>query len=117
MAVSLKASEVIELLLTCERTDIDLISPIHGTALHVACMGGSVKIVQQLLLNNADFNVKNDKLKVAKEVTKNQRIIYLIEKYEKKFSKTTTNSFLSTNSQEEEKEGSHERRTLAQGSG
>ena len=103
-AVQMKASDVIELLLTCDRTEIDVMSPSHGTPLHLACRGGSVKIVQQLLLNNADYTVKNSKGKVPKEVTKNQRIIYLIEKYEKKMIKTATGSFQSSKSNEEEKE-------------
>ncbi len=101
----MKASEVIELLLTCERTEIDVYSEVHGTPLHIACKGGSVKVVQQLLLNNADYTVKNEKGKSAKEVTKNQRIIYLIEKYEKRYRPTASGSFTSTKSQEEEKEG------------
>ena len=98
IAVQLKSSEVIELLLTCEKTEIDVMSPIHGTPLHLACRGGSVKIVQQLLLNNADFTLRNAKGKSVKEVTNNQRIIYLIEKYEKRLIKTNNSSFLSTNS-------------------
>lgn len=45
IAVQMKASEVIELLLTNERTEIDIMSSFHGTPLHLACRGGSVKIV------------------------------------------------------------------------
>jgi ankyrin repeat protein len=45
IAVQMKASEVIELLLTNEKTEIDIMSNIHGTPLHLACRGGSVKIV------------------------------------------------------------------------
>eukprot|EP00347_Sterkiella_histriomuscorum_P006016 403354389 len=104
LAVQMKSSEIIELLLTHEKTEIDKMSPLHGTPLHLACRGGSVKIVQQLLLNNADFTLKNMKGKSVKDVTNNQRIIYLIEKYEKRVM-TTNSSFLSTNSQEEEKDG------------
>jgi hypothetical protein len=70
------------------------------------------------LLNNADFTIKNFKGKIPKEVTKNQRIIYLIEKYEKRVSKTTTNSFHSSISNEEEKEAkSSERRQSVMMSG
>ncbi|CDW79366.1 protein kinase domain containing protein [Stylonychia lemnae] len=104
IAVQMKSSDVIELLLTHDKTEIDIQSSIHGTPLHLACRGGSVKIVQQLLLNNADLSIKNNKFKTAKEVTNNQRIIYLIEKYEKR-NKTNNSSFLSTQS-EEEKESS-----------
>lgn len=45
IAVQMKSSEVIELLLTCEKTDIDIMSSIHGTPLHLACRGGSVRLV------------------------------------------------------------------------
>ena len=54
------------------------------------------------MLNNADFTIKNAKQKLPKEVTKNQRIVYLIEKYEKRMIKN--GSFASCNSLEEEKE-------------
>lgn len=46
IAVHLKSTEIIELILTTEKSDINLLSPIHGTPLHVACRGGSVKIIQ-----------------------------------------------------------------------
>lgn len=36
---------IIELLLLNKQTDIEMCSPLHGTALHVACLVGSVKIV------------------------------------------------------------------------
>ncbi len=103
LAVRVQSSEIIELLLTCDKTQIDIYSSLHGTPLHEACRGDSVKIVQQLLLNNSDFTIRNEKSKLPKEITKNQRIIYLIEKYEKKQVKSSSNSFVSTNSQEEEK--------------
>ena len=94
IAVYMQLFEIIELLLTCEKTNIDLMSPLHGTPLHQACKVGSVKVVQQLLLNNADFSTKNLKGRLPKEVTRNQRIIYLIEKYEKRYQRQS--SFLST---------------------
>jgi hypothetical protein len=53
-----------------------------------------------LLLNNADFTIKNIKGRLPKEVTKNQRIIYLIEKYEKRVIRTGS-SFASTATEEE----------------
>mmetsp|Transcript_17984 Transcript_17984/g.12917 ORF Transcript_17984/g.12917 Transcript_17984/m.12917 type:complete len:131 (+) Transcript_17984:327-719(+) len=96
IAVSRTQPAVIELLLMNSEIDIDLLSPLHGTPLHTACRGSSVKIVQQLLLSNANINIKNAKNKTPKEVTKNQRIIYLIEKYEKRnarssFSESSSN--------------------------
>lgn len=45
IAVQLKLNEIIELLLTLETTDINIMSPIHGTPLHIACKGGNVKII------------------------------------------------------------------------
>lgn len=52
--------------------------------MHLACTIGNLKIVQQLLINGADICMKSLKTgKVAKDTTKNQRIVYLIEKYEK----------------------------------
>lgn len=35
-------------------------------------------------MNNADYTIRNAKNKLPKEVTKNQRVVYLIEKYEKR---------------------------------
>jgi ankyrin repeat protein len=50
---------VIELILMNKRAKIDIQSPLHGTPLHIACLVGSVKIVQQLLLNGAGVKVYN----------------------------------------------------------
>jgi len=53
-----------------ELADINLMSPIHGTPLHMASKIGNLKIVQQLLLNGASINmVANGKL--PKDMTKN----------------------------------------------
>ena len=46
LAVSRTAPSVIELLLMSNRTQINLVSELHGTALHTACKTGSLKIVQ-----------------------------------------------------------------------
>ena len=83
-AVTLQRPDVIDLLLISEATDPNLMSPLHGTPLHLACKIGNLKIVQQLLLNGSDITkrcTKNGKL--AKESTQNQRIVFLIEKHEK----------------------------------
>ena len=74
---------MIDLILMSEQTDINLMSPLHGTPLHLACKMGNLKIVQQLLINGADINIKSIKGKLAKDNTDNQRVIFLIEKYEK----------------------------------
>lgn len=50
-----------------------------------------MKIVQQLLLNSANFTILSPKGKLAKEVTHNLRIQNLIEKYEKRLEKTGGN--------------------------
>jgi len=50
----------------------------------LACKIGNLKIVQQLLINGADISAKSLKNgKLAKDSTDNQRIVFLIEKYEK----------------------------------
>jgi hypothetical protein len=74
----------------------------------MACKVDSLPILQQLLLNNAEqsIGIKNSKNKTPKEVTKNQRIVYLIEKYEKRLAGAETSSqedFLEMSFEEEEK--------------
>jgi len=46
MAVQLLFSAIIELCLLNKKTNINLSSPLHGTALHLAARSGSVKTVQ-----------------------------------------------------------------------
>ena len=66
-----------------ERRDINLMSSLHGTPLHLAAKIGNLKIVQQLLMNGADITLKSQKNgKLAKDNTDNQRVTFLIEKYE-----------------------------------
>jgi ankyrin repeat protein len=55
IAVSRMQPAIIELLLMNKRTDVNRHSPLHGTPLHTACRTGSLKIVQQLLLNKASI--------------------------------------------------------------
>ena len=59
-------------------------SPSVGTPLHLAAVQGHLKIVQKLVLSGADI-LKRDPIKdkVAKDLSKNQKIVYLLEKYEK----------------------------------
>ena len=75
-----------------KRTEINKHSMLHGTPLHTACRTGSLKIVQQLLLNNASIYQKCEVIKFVnkqqivslltpQEVTKDFRIIALIAKY------------------------------------
>lgn len=95
IAVSRMQPAIIELLLMNKKTDVNIHSPLHGTPLHTACRTGSLKIVQQLLLNKANIaatceviqfvdGVRASKQVTPKEVTKDKRIIRLIEKYEQR---------------------------------
>lgn len=84
VAVSFQRNDLIDLILMSEQTTINLMSSLHGTPLHLACKIGNLKIVQQLLINGADISAKSLKNgKLAKDSTDNQRIVFLIEKYEK----------------------------------
>jgi len=82
IAACLMYPSIIELLLLNKKTDIEINSPLHGTPLHIACHVGSVKIVQQLLLNGASINAVNSKNKLPRDLTSNQRIQYLIDRQE-----------------------------------
>ena len=57
IAVSRTQPAIIEMLLLCKRTQINLMSPLHGTPLHTACKAGHVKVVQQLLLFGANITL------------------------------------------------------------
>ena len=46
LAVSRAQPGLIELLLMSNKTQINLVSELHGTPLHTACKSGSLKIVQ-----------------------------------------------------------------------
>jgi ankyrin repeat protein len=82
-AVNLERNDMVELLLMGEKTDVDLMSSLHGTPLHLAAKIGNLKIVQQLLIYGANITVKSQKNgKLAKDNTDSQRVIFLIEKYE-----------------------------------
>lgn len=83
VAVSYQRNDLIDLIMLSERADINLDSSLHGTPLHLACKFGNLKIVQKLLINGADITKKSAKGKLAKDMTDNQRIVFLIEKYEK----------------------------------
>jgi len=84
VAVSFERNDIIDLILMSKRADINLMSSLHGTPLHLACKIGNLKIVQQLLIHGADLSIKCTKNgKLAKDNSANQRVVYLIEKYEK----------------------------------
>jgi ankyrin repeat protein len=95
IAVSRMQPAIIELLTMNKKTDVNRHSPLHGTPLHTACRTGSLKIVQQLLLNKANIMAtcevfqfvdgkRTSRDVTPKEVTKDKRIIRLIEKYEQR---------------------------------
>ena len=46
VAVSLMRNDLIALILMSERTDVNLMSSLHGTPLHMAAILGNLKIVQ-----------------------------------------------------------------------
>ena len=75
---------LIELLLMSEKADLNLVSDLHGTPLHTACKSGQLKIVQQLLLNNADTEAKNSGGMVPRDVAADARIVALIDRYEQR---------------------------------
>ena len=72
---------MVDLILMSERADVNLMSDLHGTPLHLACKICNLKIVQQLLIHGANITLKS-KGKLANDYTDNQRIVFLIEKYE-----------------------------------
>ena len=46
VAVNHQRNDLIDLILMSEKADIDLMSSLHGTPLHLACKMGNMKIVQ-----------------------------------------------------------------------
>ena len=83
LAVSRAQPSLIEILLMNSKTQINLVSELHGTPLHTACKAGSLKIVQQLLLNSADTQVPTESDGfLPRDVAADQRIIALIDKYQ-----------------------------------
>ena len=83
-SISLQRQDFVDLILLSDKTDVNLMSSLHGTPLHMACKFGDIKIVQKLLISGADLTLKSQKNgKYAKDITDNDRIVFLIEKYEK----------------------------------
>ncbi len=70
--------------MSCPGVDLNLNSPSVGAPLHVACKKSNLKVVQKLVLSGADIMLKEPvKNLLPKDITDNQRIIFLLEKYEK----------------------------------
>ena len=70
VAVNFQRNDMVDLIMMSEKADINLMSPLHGTPLHMACKIGNLKIVQQLLINGADITLIM-KGKLAKDNTAN----------------------------------------------
>lgn len=85
LAIAMDRLEMVELLMANSKTlKLNLISKQEGTPLHLACKLGNLKIVQKLVLAGADILVQHPVTGLlARESTDNQRIIFLLEKYEK----------------------------------
>ena len=45
IAIQLNALDIIEMLMECEKTDVNVISPTQGTPLHMACSMEKLQIV------------------------------------------------------------------------
>ena len=58
-AVNFQRNDMIDLILMSKQVDINLMSSLHGTPLHLACKIGNLKIVQRLLINGADITLKS----------------------------------------------------------
>jgi hypothetical protein len=71
------------ILQNCVNLDIDLMSNTHGTPLHLASKMGINKVILKMIMSNANILLKNNQGLVPKQITKNQKVIFLIEKYEK----------------------------------
>lgn len=85
LAILMDRLDMVELLMTNSKgLQLNLVSNQEGTPLHLACKMGHLKIVQKLVLAGADILVKHPVTGLlARWSTENQRIIFLLEKYEK----------------------------------
>ena len=85
LAVIRGLPSLIELLLLHESTNVNQSSQLHGTPLHTACKSGSLKIVQQLLLNGASLQATTEDGLAPRDMAADQRVLALIERYETRF--------------------------------
>lgn len=84
LAISLNNKEFVDfILMSSKDVDKNKFSESHGTPIHIACKTGNIQIVQKLVLSGADSSLKDKNGKLAIELTQNQKIIYLLEKYNK----------------------------------
>ncbi len=78
LAVYKQNIKCVELLLAHKGIDINY-NGLMGTALHIACKKNNIKITS-LLLNKADFTIKDKNNKIAIEYTHDKNIIKLLSK-------------------------------------
>ena len=85
MAIAKERMDIIDLILQkASNVQIDVLSQTHGTPLHIACRSGNIKIVQKLVMNGANiYHPEPKKNLLPKQVTFNQKIVFLLERYEK----------------------------------
>ena len=82
MAIEKQQMQMIDIILMSQ-PDINAMSKEHGTPLHVACKTSNMKVVQRLVLIGANIQATDSKGKMANNITENQKIVFLLEKYEK----------------------------------
>ena len=73
MAIELKNLEIVDLILTyANNLLVDLVSQTHGSALHVACAKGDLKVVQKLVFRGSDIFLRHPRTgKTPKETADN----------------------------------------------
>jgi hypothetical protein len=78
----------VNLLLEDKRANVNQVtSQIRGSMLHLAAKSGYLPICQVLLLKGVDLAIRDASGLLAKQITSNQQIKNLIEKYENQKSK------------------------------
>ena len=55
MAIEKDRIDMVDLIMSCANVNLNLLSPIEGTPLHVASRKSNLKIVQKLVLSGADI--------------------------------------------------------------
>lgn len=72
IAIKQNKQDLVDLIISnSNNIDLDIESYTYGTPLHEACRNGNIKIVQKLVLCNANIFIRDSKCKLAKECTNN----------------------------------------------
>uniref|UniRef100_A0A6C0C9X9 Uncharacterized protein n=1 Tax=viral metagenome TaxID=1070528 RepID=A0A6C0C9X9_9ZZZZ len=74
-------------LLLYDDIKLDLQDDVGNTALHYACIGKKIDIINLLLLHDACFNIKNKEGLTATEINEDEDIALFFKKYNKKYNK------------------------------